>query len=148
MNHSTQGYPSRLKLSCSVGGRSSGSSRRRSGRRRHPNMTQAPRCHSDASSTGSSASVRLFAHLKTSPCSLSDQTPIHESNLRRVQTFPNRAQRRQPELTFAYIVFCDPNRFSFATEWFIPKSFIPRAGKPRDQSHDIDCIPKLDTTDL
>lgn len=35
INHLTQGYPSRLKLPCSVGGRSSGSSQRRSGRRQH-----------------------------------------------------------------------------------------------------------------
>lgn len=116
INHSAQGYPSHLKLSCSVGGRFSGSSRRRSGRRRHPNMTQAPQCHSDASSTGSSASVRFFARLQTSPCVLSDRISIHESNLRRVQTFSNRARRRQPELTFAYIVFYDPNHFSSATE--------------------------------
>ncbi|CAL1680291.1 unnamed protein product [Lasius platythorax] len=82
-------------------------------------MTQAPQCHSDASSTGSSASVRFFARLQTSPCVLSDRISIHESNLRRVQTFSNRARRRQPELTFAYIVFYDPNHFSSATECWL-----------------------------
>lgn len=42
-------------------------------------MTQAPRRLFDASSTGSSGSVQLFARLETSPCALTGCTPIHES---------------------------------------------------------------------
>jgi len=48
-------------------------------------MTQAPWRLFDVSSTGSSASVQLFACPETSFCAASDCVSIHESNPRRVR---------------------------------------------------------------
>lgn len=59
-------------------------------------MTQAPRRLSDASSTGSSVSVRLFDRPETSPCASSDYISIHDSNLLRVQDLLESSRRRQP----------------------------------------------------
>lgn len=59
-------------------------------------MTQAPRRLFDASSTGSSVSVRLFDRPETSPCASSGYISIHDSNLLRVRDLFESSRRRQP----------------------------------------------------
>lgn len=105
INRPAQGYPFRLKLSRPIGGKSSGSSRRRRVASTS-RMTQAPRRLSDASSTGSSGSVQLFARLETSPCALSACIPIHESNPRPGRNPSSLHEGRQPGLR--------PSRTSFS----------------------------------
>lgn len=142
INRSAQGYPSRLTLSCSVGGRFSGSSRRRSGRRRHPNMTQAPRCHPRlvdrkfciCPALCSSEDFALFSlwsytHSRIQPPTRLD---LLESSTKTTAGTDVRVHR-----------LLRPKSFPFRDRVvaFIPRSFIPRAGKSRDQSHDVDCTP-------
>lgn len=146
IDHSAKDIHLAWNQSCSVGGWFSGSSRRRSGRRRHPDTTQAPRRHSDASSTGSSASVRLFARPETSPC-----FPLWSHIHSRIQP-PTRPDLLESSTKTAAGTDVRVHRllrsksFPLQSVAFIPRCFIPRAGKrsiPRRRLH-----PKLDTADL
>lgn len=71
-------------------------------------MTQAPRRLFDASSTGSSGSVQLFARLETSPCALSGCIPIHESNPGCVwnPSSLHEETATRTERTFTLVVLC------------------------------------------
>lgn len=142
INRSAQGYPSRLTLSCSVEGRFSGSSRRRSGRRRHPNndagaaMPPPPRRQEVLHLSGSLLVWRDFAlfslwsytHSRIQPPTRPD---LLESSTKTTAGTDVRVHR-----------LLRPKSFPFRDRVvaFVPRSFI-RAGKPRDQSHDVDCTP-------